>query len=209
MTSSTYRSSKLADDSLRNFLTQRVQTPEQQKYLWRLLGYKYKIVYWLGKHNVVVDALSRREEPTPPSTLLQLLSTPISNLVNKVNVNAALDMDYQPYRSSIHIDPARFKDLSIRRDLLLHRDAIVVSFDNNIRHDIFDEGNSSTIGGHSDEWCTISRIFHSFYWHEMIEDVKRWLWECSTFTFHETTEIASTTSSSIKWLGSVYDRLHD
>lgn len=164
-------------DSLKNFLTQRIQTLEQQKYPWRLLGYKYKIVYWLGKHNVVVDALSRWEEPTPPSTLLQLLSTPISNLVNKVNVDA--DKNYQHIRSTILIDPARFKDLSIRRDLLLHRDAIVVSFDNNIRRDIFDEGNSSMIGGHSDQWCMISRIFHSFYWHKMTEDVKRWLRECA------------------------------
>lgn len=53
-------------DSLIFFLTQQVQTSEQQKYLCHLLCYKYKIIYRLGKKNTVVVSLSRREDPTHP-----------------------------------------------------------------------------------------------------------------------------------------------
>ena len=39
-----------------------IQTPEQQKYLAKLLGYQDSIVYKLGKENRVPDALSRQLE---------------------------------------------------------------------------------------------------------------------------------------------------
>ena len=34
-------------------------TPKKQKWLAKLLGYDYEILYWLGRENLVVDALSR------------------------------------------------------------------------------------------------------------------------------------------------------
>jgi len=40
-------------------MSQVIQTQEQQVYLSKLLGYDYTIQYKAGKHNVVVDALSR------------------------------------------------------------------------------------------------------------------------------------------------------
>ena len=45
--------------SLCSLLDQVIQTPDQQKYLAKLLGYQYTIVYKPGKDNRVVDALSR------------------------------------------------------------------------------------------------------------------------------------------------------
>jgi hypothetical protein len=45
--------------SLRELMTQIIQTPEQQFYLAKLLGYSYEIVYKPGAQNKVVDALSR------------------------------------------------------------------------------------------------------------------------------------------------------
>jgi len=38
---------------------QTILRPEQQKYLFKLLGYDFKIQYCLGKSNSIVDALSR------------------------------------------------------------------------------------------------------------------------------------------------------
>ncbi|KAL0291648.1 UNVERIFIED_CONTAM: Retrovirus-related Pol polyprotein from transposon.6 [Sesamum radiatum] len=45
--------------SLRSLLTQTVQTPAQHKWLSKLLGFDYEILYTPGKDNVVADALSR------------------------------------------------------------------------------------------------------------------------------------------------------
>lgn len=45
--------------SLKDLMSQVIQTPEQQTYLSKLLGYDYVIKYKLGTTNVVADALSR------------------------------------------------------------------------------------------------------------------------------------------------------
>lgn len=45
--------------SLKYFLEQRVSSPEQQKWVAKLLGYDYEINNKKGKENLVVDTLSR------------------------------------------------------------------------------------------------------------------------------------------------------
>nr|GEZ41018.1 reverse transcriptase [Tanacetum cinerariifolium] len=48
--------------SLKDLLTQTVQTPEQHKWLTKLMGYDFELHYKLGKENKVADALSRPEQ---------------------------------------------------------------------------------------------------------------------------------------------------
>ena len=49
-------------DSLKDFLEQRISSEEQQKWVTKMLGYDFEIIYKKGKLNVVVDALSRKDE---------------------------------------------------------------------------------------------------------------------------------------------------
>lgn len=60
--------------SLKELMTQAVQTPEQHRYLSRLLGFDYSIQYRSGRTNVVAYALSRVAEP--PTASFFILSTP-------------------------------------------------------------------------------------------------------------------------------------
>ena len=46
--------------SLRYFLEQRIATPEQQKWVAKLLGYDYEIIYQPGCENSTADALSHK-----------------------------------------------------------------------------------------------------------------------------------------------------
>jgi hypothetical protein len=53
---------KTDHQSLKHFLEQHISSPEQQKWVTKLFGYDYEIIYKKGKDNVVTDALSGKYE---------------------------------------------------------------------------------------------------------------------------------------------------
>jgi hypothetical protein len=53
---------KTDQQSLKHILEQRVDTPIQQKWISKLLGYHFMVEYKQGKENKVADALSRKED---------------------------------------------------------------------------------------------------------------------------------------------------
>jgi hypothetical protein len=53
---------KTNHQSLKYFLEQRISSQEQQKWVTKLFGYDYEIIYKKGKDNVVADALSQKYE---------------------------------------------------------------------------------------------------------------------------------------------------
>jgi hypothetical protein len=67
--------------SLKYFLEQRLASPEQNKWLTKMLGYDYEIIYKKGKDNVVVDVLSRQYEDEGS---LFALSLPVPNWIEEV-----------------------------------------------------------------------------------------------------------------------------
>lgn len=70
--------------SLKYFLEQRLSSPQQNKWLAKMLGYDYEIIYKKGKDNSVADALSRQFEEE--STLLAI-SLPIQNGLKRLARN--------------------------------------------------------------------------------------------------------------------------
>lgn len=58
--------------SLRELMTQVIQTPKQHYYLSKLLGYENSIQYKSGATNVVVDALSRAPNPEGQFLILSI-----------------------------------------------------------------------------------------------------------------------------------------
>ena len=47
---------------MKYFLEQRISSEEQQKWVTKMLGYDFEIIYKKGKLNVVADALSRKNK---------------------------------------------------------------------------------------------------------------------------------------------------
>jgi hypothetical protein len=63
------RHSKVKTDHeiLKYFLEQQLSSEEQQKWVTKMLGYDFEIIYKKGKHNFVANSLSRKEEETKGS----------------------------------------------------------------------------------------------------------------------------------------------
>jgi hypothetical protein len=53
---------KIDHRSLKYFLEQIISSSEKKKWVTKLFGYDYEIIYKKGKENVLVDALSRKYE---------------------------------------------------------------------------------------------------------------------------------------------------
>ena len=58
---------KTDHDSLKYFLKKRISSKEKQKWVTKVLGYDFEIIYKKGKHNVMKNSLSRKEEETKGS----------------------------------------------------------------------------------------------------------------------------------------------
>nr|CAD1837126.1 unnamed protein product [Ananas comosus var. bracteatus] len=71
---------KTDHQSLKYLLEQRVSTPSQQKWISKLMGYDYELVYKNGRENVVADALSRA-----PS--LQAISAIHTDLLEQIKLS--------------------------------------------------------------------------------------------------------------------------
>ena len=53
---------KTDHDSLKYFLEQRLSSEGKEKWVTKMSGYEFEIIYKKGKKNVVADALSRKDE---------------------------------------------------------------------------------------------------------------------------------------------------
>lgn len=83
--------------SLRDILTQPIHTPEQQKYLIKLLGFDFDIQYKPRRNNIVADALSREFgdiSTTPIDSSFLAITAPLFHLATEILFEVLLDPFY-------------------------------------------------------------------------------------------------------------------
>jgi hypothetical protein len=90
--------------SLKELLIQVVQTPEQQVYLAKLMGYDYSIQYKSGKTNVVADALSRLPETL--SGMILFLSMPNFIFLEHLKLALAACEPFKTLLTTIQTNPS-------------------------------------------------------------------------------------------------------
>lgn len=160
--------------SLRYLLEQKISTPEQQKWLIKLLGYDYEIIYRPGKENGAADSLSRREDMAE----LSAISVPQTSLWSEIRRISIKDEEHcqlmKDVEKGVIIDP----QLTISRGYLLRGGKVVVPKNEELRRMIISEFHDSNIGGHSGVLRTYSRLTQIFYWRGMKAAVLRYVQQC-------------------------------
>jgi hypothetical protein len=168
--------------SLKFLLEQRIVTPEQQKWVSKLVGYDYEIVYCPGRTNSAADAMSRM----PHSPFLLSITGPTLDGISGPQFILWEDLKQlnatDPYLLAIHQKLqktlATMPHYKMQDGILFFKGRIVISPTSALKNEILQEFHSSKFAGHSGILRTLKRLAQSFYWIAMKADVQAFVSAC-------------------------------
>ena len=155
---------RIDQKSLRSLMDQSLQTPKQQEWLHRFLGYDFTIEYKPGKDNLVADALSR--------VMSLSWSEPEHSIVRKLKKALQRDPKLQVIMHQCVEQPLLHPHYSMKGELLYWKNKIVVHKDVDLIQQLLQEFHSSPIGGHSGLKRTLARVTQQFHWPNLKHDVQ-------------------------------------
>ncbi|CAL9217877.1 unnamed protein product [Arabidopsis halleri] len=158
--------------SLRYLLEQRILTPDQQKWMGKLVGYDYEITYKPGNTNVAADALSR----VAGSPVLNAIFVQHTTLWDEIRTAASGDEYMQ--RISKLADSDTEGHYSRRNDLVCYKNRVVVPPSSQLVPQLLKEHHDTPIGGHSGVLRTYKRLARQFFWPSMHRIVKEYVASC-------------------------------
>ncbi|KAL0378422.1 UNVERIFIED_CONTAM: Transposon Ty3-G Gag-Pol polyprotein [Sesamum radiatum] len=164
-------------------LTQTVQTPAQHKWLSKLLGFDYEIIYTPGKDNVVADALSRHSHAY--FAVLLAVSFVTSSVLTDLRKFYSSTPEGQSLVRTVGNSSSSKLVFSDTHDVILLNDRLFVPDASVLRFLLLSEFHSSPIGGHSSVRATLGRLAFSFYWPKMRYDVQQFVKACSVCQHHK------------------------
>lgn len=135
--------------SLRSILHQTIQTPDQQRWLTKLLGYDFDIVYKPGSSNVVADALSRIPPPFAAFHTLTSSSRPLSAIYEALRHFYRHHPPSATQLTEVQHNPADRSDLTVSNGLLFHKGRLFVPPETALQHLIISEYHNTPVGGHA------------------------------------------------------------
>ena len=176
--------------SLKELLTQTIQTPEQHMYIARLMGYDYEIQYRSGTHNQAADALSCLLEME--SSCSMMLSVPCFNFLEELHHQLHQHPEYIQQRRELLDNPAKYPQYSLTDKLILHRGRIWLPRTIPIIQTLLTEYHSTPTGGHAGITETLARISENFTWSGLREDIAQFITNCvdCQLTKYETKKMA-------------------
>lgn len=157
--------------SLKELLEQTLQTPEQQQWLPKFLGYNFTIQYKPSRKNIHADALSR--------SLFIAWSEPTNHWLAKVvavtKEDKLLSELISCYDHGGTIDPK----YDVKDGLIFRKGKLMIPENSALRNQILQEFHDTKMRGHVGRNKIIARICSQFYWPKMQEDIKSYIRCCS------------------------------
>ncbi|KAM7497180.1 hypothetical protein LguiA_021594 [Lonicera macranthoides] len=169
---------KTDHQSLKFLLEQRVTSMLQQKWLTKLMGLDYTIVYKRGCENKVADALSRREFKEDEDAQCNALTTIQPAWLSEVSNSWTGDELVQTILAKLLSGSNDLSGYTFTNDTLRYKGRLYIGVNGDLRQKIIQELHHSGSGGHSRTKATLKRIEQFFYWPNMITDVTKAVKEC-------------------------------
>jgi hypothetical protein len=170
---------KTDHDSLKYFLEQRLSLEEQQKWVTKILGYDFEIIYKKGKKNVVADALSRKDEDV--EAFLCAISIIQPDWIVEARDEWKNDEKVWSLIQRLQQDSSASDTFTWKNDSLWYKDRLYLCKDSQLKQKVLLELHTSPVGGHSGFLKTYHRVKKDFFWDGLKTNVQRFVAECVVF----------------------------
>ncbi|KAL0545045.1 hypothetical protein IC582_020183 [Cucumis melo] len=161
---------KTDQKSFKLLLEQRVVQPQYQKWVSKLLGYSFEVVYKPGLENKAADALSRKS----PDIQLSVISAPYLVDLKIIKEEVGRDEKLQKVITTLCEDGgAQDSKYSLKNGFLHYKNRLVISKTSSLIPVMLNTFHDSVVGGHSCFLRTYKRIASELYWEGMKSDVKK------------------------------------
>ena len=161
--------------SLKFFLEQRVIQPQYQKWIAKLLGYSFEVVYKPGLENKAANALSR----VPPTVHLNQLTAPTLVDIKVIREEVNKDDYLQDIINRIQREE-KVKNYTLQQGILRYKGRLVIAKNSSLIPIIMHTYHDSVLGGHSGFLRTYKRLTGELFWVGMKAHVKKYCEECIT-----------------------------
>lgn len=173
--------------SLKYFLEQRLSSFDQQKWLSKLLGYDYEIIYRSGSSNRAADALSRVHDD---SGSLHVISSPTFTGIDEISRECHEDSDMRSIIDALQQNAQSKRHYSYEQGILRYKGRIVVVPSSPWCSRLLNDFHSSPTGGHSGFLRTYKRLQQSFHWPGMKGTVKNFISYCDVCQRHKAESVS-------------------
>jgi hypothetical protein len=155
---------KTDHQSLKYFLEQRISSQEQQKWVTKLFGYDYEIIYKKGKDNVVEDALSRKYEEEGS---LFSLSFIVPDWLQAMRQEWLQDPKSSHLIQQLQTKAPTAPGYSWLQDELRYKGRLYLSKQSKLKSTVLSKLHATPTAGHSGFTKTYDRVKRSFFWDGM------------------------------------------
>jgi hypothetical protein len=195
--------------SLKHFLHQRINSPDQQCWLAKLLGYQFEVVYKPGPENKAADALSRYHGDVDLTVLLSssprlggqkpwdrvqqnadlnlntIVSSPQWLGGQKLLQEASQDVQIQRLISELTDKPDSKPGFAVQQGILFYQGRLVIPATSPSIPMLLAEFHNSPMGGHSGFLRTYRRIAANLYWIGMQKTITDYIRACDICQRHK------------------------
>ena len=151
-----------------------MQTPKQQFYLAKLLGFTYTISYKPSRENAAANVLSRHLAHSICHSMSFSTSTP--NLFIPDDYDC--DPYYRPLFDQLHLQPNSILDYTIRDGVHLYRGKFLLSPSSALRVPIITELHSTLHDGHDGIQRTLAHVQSLFFWPTICKENTIFVQQC-------------------------------
>ena len=160
--------------ALKFLLEQREVQPQFQKWLTKLLGYDFEILYQPGLQNKAADALPRMEYPLEVNSLTTTGIVDMEVIDKEVNQ----DEELQKTIKELKQNPEGISKFSWENGKLFYKKRVVLSKKSSVIPTLLHTFHDSILGGHSGFLRTYKRMSGELYWEGMKADIKKYVEQC-------------------------------